>query len=146
MSKVSTILIPTDFSEVSFSTAKYGLGWATLLNSNVTLLHVVPRDPNVIYPLYLETEEEWKKSAEKELVNFAKSLKFSKEEKLKTKVRVGVPYSEIIKEAEKENANMIIMGTHGRKGLPRIALGSVAERVVQMAPCPVLVFRGGAHE
>jgi len=52
-----------------------------------------------------------------------------------------VPFEEIVKVAEEERADMIVMGTHGRSGLNRILLGSVAERVIRLAPCPVLTVR-----
>ncbi|MEK7715145.1 MAG: universal stress protein, partial [candidate division NC10 bacterium] len=56
-------------------------------------------------------------------------------------LEVGVPFEEIVKAAEKEGADMIVMGTHGRSGLNRLLLGSVAERVIRLAPCPVLTVR-----
>jgi nucleotide-binding universal stress UspA family protein len=53
----------------------------------------------------------------------------------------GVPSEEIVEIARQEHAEMIVMGTHGRSGLDRILLGSVAERVIRLAPCPVLTVR-----
>jgi nucleotide-binding universal stress UspA family protein len=52
-----------------------------------------------------------------------------------------VPFEEIVKVAQEERADMIVMGTHGRSGLNRALLGSVAERVIRLAPCPVLTVR-----
>jgi nucleotide-binding universal stress UspA family protein len=57
---------------------------------------------------------------------------------------VGVPYEQIINVAEAEHVDLIIMATHGRTGLSHLFLGSVAERVVHMAPCPVLIIRATA--
>jgi nucleotide-binding universal stress UspA family protein len=57
------------------------------------------------------------------------------------RVQVGVPFEEIVKIAGEERADMIVMGTHGRDGLNRVLLGSVAERVIRLAPCPVLTVR-----
>jgi nucleotide-binding universal stress UspA family protein len=54
---------------------------------------------------------------------------------------VGVPHREIVKAAEKERADLLVIGTHGRTGLDRVLLGSIAERVVRLAPCPVLTVR-----
>jgi nucleotide-binding universal stress UspA family protein len=56
-------------------------------------------------------------------------------------VRVGVPWDEIARLAAEEHADMIVMGTQGRTGLDRLLLGSVAERVIRRAPCPVLTVR-----
>ena len=53
----------------------------------------------------------------------------------------GVPFQVIIETASTAHVDLIIMGTHGRTGLPHVLLGSVAERVVRLAPCPVLVVR-----
>jgi nucleotide-binding universal stress UspA family protein len=59
-------------------------------------------------------------------------------------VVVGVPYEKIIETAEAEHVNLIVMATHGRTGLSHLVLGSVAERVVRLAPCPVLTVRAAA--
>ena len=56
-------------------------------------------------------------------------------------LKVGVPWQEIVRAATDEHADMIVMGTHGRTGLDRLLLGSVAERVVRRAPCPVLAVQ-----
>jgi len=56
-------------------------------------------------------------------------------------VKVGAPWQEIVRLAADEHADMIVMGTQGRSGLDRLLLGSVAERVVRHAPCPVLTVR-----
>jgi len=60
---------------------------------------------------------------------------------VKTQVAVGEAVWEICRLAEREHADLIIMGSHGRTGLSHVVLGSVAERVVRHAPCPVLVAR-----
>jgi len=56
-------------------------------------------------------------------------------------MQIGVPFEEIVRVAQEEHVDMIVMGTHGRSGLNRVLLGSVAERVVRLAPCPVLTVR-----
>ncbi len=61
--------------------------------------------------------------------------------KARSLLRVGAPFLEIINAAQTENADLIVMGTHGRSGLAHVLLGSVAERVVQKAACPVLTVR-----
>jgi nucleotide-binding universal stress UspA family protein len=54
----------------------------------------------------------------------------------------GIPYEEILKFAEEKNIDLIVIGTHGRKGIDRVLFGSTAERVVRNASCPVLTVRG----
>ena len=61
--------------------------------------------------------------------------------KARWRLQVGVPFEAIVRVAEEEQAGMIVMGTHGRSGLNRVLLGSVAERVIRLAPCPVLTVR-----
>jgi len=61
--------------------------------------------------------------------------------KVRTVLRSGVPYREVVALATDERADLVLMGTHGRGGLDRALLGSVADRVVRLAPCPVLTVR-----
>jgi nucleotide-binding universal stress UspA family protein len=63
---------------------------------------------------------------------------------VRTLIRAGVPHREIVAAAREEGADLIIMGTHGRSGLERFLTGSVADRVVRTAPCPVLLCGGPA--
>ena len=56
-------------------------------------------------------------------------------------LRTGVPYKEIVGAAARERADLIVIGTHGRGGLDRALLGSVADRVIRLAPCPVVTVR-----
>jgi len=60
---------------------------------------------------------------------------------VRTFVRTGSPYQEIVDLATDERADLVAMGTHGRSGMSRLLLGSVADRVIRLAPCPVLTVR-----
>ena len=60
---------------------------------------------------------------------------------VRTLVRTGSPYQEIVDLATDERADLVAMGTHGRSGVSRLLLGSVADRVIRLAPCPVLTVR-----
>ena len=66
---------------------------------------------------------------------------FKKFPKVETRVAVGAPADKILELAAKEKIDLIIMGTHGRKGLERTIFGSVADKIVQAAPCPVVTIR-----
>ena len=61
--------------------------------------------------------------------------------KVKTYLVSGTPYREILKKTQLEKVDLIVMGTHGRTGVEHLLLGSVAERVVRLSPCPVLTVR-----
>ncbi len=63
-----------------------------------------------------------------------------------TEVQMGRPFIEIIRYAREKKIDLIVLGTHGRSGLKHVLLGSVAERVVRKAPCPVLTIRHPEHE
>jgi nucleotide-binding universal stress UspA family protein len=63
-----------------------------------------------------------------------------------SKLTQGVPYDQIVKTAENVNADLVVMATHGRTGMRHVLLGSVAERVVRLAPCPVLTVRSRGGE
>lgn len=63
--------------------------------------------------------------------------------RVSTRLEVGAPASAIVRAARKERAAMVVVGTHGRTGLPRLLLGSVAERVIRTAPCPVVTVPRG---
>jgi nucleotide-binding universal stress UspA family protein len=63
--------------------------------------------------------------------------------RVRSLVRSGVAHAEIVAAASEEQADMLVLGTHGRSGLDRLLLGSVTERVIRLAPCPVLSVRKG---
>jgi nucleotide-binding universal stress UspA family protein len=137
-------LVPIDFSEYSLHALDYAVELAGKLYARLTLLHVIQSlpvggaDMGVTLPYaYLENlEAELRRSLEsyRERIT-AKGL-------LSDSVIVhGVPFQEIIETARARQVDLIIMGTHGRTGILHVLLGSVAEKVVRLAPCPVLVTR-----
>ena len=141
--KFATILVPTDYSASSESAFEYALDLAEKFNSRVCLLHVVEnrtsRDFDA-FPLTLSRETTLAE-ARRKLVKFAKSgshpfVPVSPE------VRSGEPWEAIVSAARKEGADLIVIPTHGRTGLKHVLMGSVAEKVVRHAHCPVLVLRG----
>jgi nucleotide-binding universal stress UspA family protein len=137
-------LVPIDFSEHSLHALDYAIELAGKLYARLTLLHVIQSlpvggaDMGVTLPYaYIENlEAELRRSLEsyRERIT-ARGL-------LSDSVIVhGVPFQEIIEIAKARQVDLIIMGTHGRTGLLHVLLGSVAEKVVRLAPCPVLVTR-----
>lgn len=147
MKRVRRILHPTDFSRASGAAFLRAVALAKENRAELLLVHVLlPPTPFIgdgyVSPkTYEELEAAARRGAQRQL---AKLL--AKAKKATAKVRAvlieGVPYSQIARAARGKRADLIVMGTHGRTGLSKFFLGSVAERVIAMASCPVLTVRG----
>ena len=138
------ILFPHDFSETAESALTLALELARRLDGKITLLHAYevaayayPEGPAVSVEMAREIES----GARKALEGVAARVR-SAGVPVEVQVRQGVPWSEIVKAARELQVDLIAIGTHGRRGFARALLGSVAERVVRMAPCPVLTVHG----
>ena len=141
---VRLILVPIDFS----SHAAAVLAWASHLTeehgSRIVLLHVyhLPVEFQQLEGAYLPPDF-WstvKNEAEQTLTGYAQELRGRKLE-VEAVVREGYPASVIVEEAAARNADLIVIGTRGLSGLKHLLLGSIAERVVQKAPCAVLTVK-----
>jgi nucleotide-binding universal stress UspA family protein len=147
MIKLQKILCPIDFSENSLEALRYAAHTALKENATVYLIHIVDsRVYDYGGPIY-----EPEMPAMKPVVDQAskdrlrdKLLEKVPEEiqgRVETVISFGVPFVEIIKAAKDYDIDLIVMGTHGRSGVSHILIGSVAEKVVRKAPCPVLTVR-----
>jgi nucleotide-binding universal stress UspA family protein len=144
------IVAATDFSEDSNNALTYAQELAQKFSSEIVLLHVdQPLAPVMMTPelgpamdvgAMGRIAEEQRILAQKELDKVADRLRATGL-KVKVLLKVGSPFLEIIHTAQTENADLIVLGTHGRTGLAHVLMGSVAERVVQKAHCPVLTVR-----
>jgi len=145
MIDIKKILFPVDFSSNSYQVADYVISFAKKFDAHIYFLHVLeslmPLQGFYIPHISVENlEAELKKGAEKKMEEFL--LKKTKEyQKITSQVVIGIPHVEILKMAEKQGIDMIIMGTHGWTGLEHVIFGSVAGKVVRKAPCPVLTVR-----
>ncbi len=139
--KVDFILAPTDFSPYSCEAFAWAGFFAKKFNAKILLLHVmseataekVTSIPGNPWERVMEQED-------KDMMDqfhLCLASDFDTTIDIETLVAVGTPHSKIIEVAEERNASMIVMGTHGRTGIPHAVMGSVAEKVVQLAPCPV---------
>ena len=143
MTPPKRILVPTDFGDASGRALEYAKSLASLYGASLHLLTVVPEpfvlpDPGSFYvPLPSAYIEGLRKDAETHLQAALDPLegeRFS----ARGAVLFGQPSGEILDYAAREQIDLIVMGTHGRGALAKVVLGSVAERVVRAAPCPVL--------
>ncbi|HVB37840.1 MAG TPA: universal stress protein [Vicinamibacterales bacterium] len=150
MITLERILVPVDFSETSDVALKYGRALAENFHASLRLLHVLenPLLQNVASEVYVPPPnfyEDWEKAVRQKLDGL---LSAADRQALDAtcEVRQGSPFAEIINYACGENIDLIVMGTHGRGAVGHLLLGSVAERVVRKAPCPVLTVRHPEHE
>lgn len=144
---LGTILVPVDFSTGSLNALGYAVSLARRLGASISLVHVMDSiyeagrfDSKRLRSLRMEAHIE----AKRVLANLAKR-------RVRPRVPVrhyllkGTACSAIVEMAAKTNANLIVMGSEGRAGMKRFLVGSVAEKVIRHARCPVLVVRGCHH-
>ncbi len=140
------ILVPIDFSAYATQALEYAVTLATKLQAHVTLLHAIhplllsagPADMGVIVGPYIE---ELEADTRRAIEEFAQRVREADVE-CDTVIRFGTPFQEILDFVGTHQIDLTVMGSHGRTGLLHTLLGSVAERVVRLAPCPVLIVRG----
>lgn len=143
---IKTILVPCDFSDYADHAFTWAVAMAERWGAKIVLVHAAQSFSRLAYPdsLYLldlpKLEAELITDAEKRLQDFV-ARKATGSVTVETRAALGDPFWEICQAAEREHADLIVMGSHGRTGLAHVLLGSVAERVVRHAPCPVLVAR-----
>jgi nucleotide-binding universal stress UspA family protein len=145
--KLGKILVPTDLSENSFIAINYAAGLARLTGAHLTLFHVfqIPdyaTSPNI--SLSCRVAQPDIAAAQCRALDRLQSLRevvTASGVNADAGMRTGVPYQEIIGEAEKVAPDLIVVGTQGATGLARYLLGSTAERVLRHSSCPVLVAR-----
>ncbi len=142
--EIRRILVPLDFSDQ----APLVLDWAAHLakqhGSRVVLLHAyhLPVEFQQLEGAYLPPDfwSNVKVEAEQSLSRYAEDLE-RRDIQAESVVREGYPATVIVDEAASQPADLIVIGTHGLSGLKHLLLGSIAERVVQRAPCPVLTVK-----
>ena len=148
MISLKKILVPTDFSEQSVKAVRYGAELAATFGAELHLFHAVETVP-IMYGeggAYLppDTMAEVLAAATTQLDD----LKIDTADGLPVirKVVQGHPFVEVVRYAKDNATDLIVIGTHGRGAIAHLLLGSVAERVVRKAPCPVLVVRDQVHD
>lgn len=146
MLTIKTILSPTDFSEPSYEGLKYAIEIATRFGAGLCVTHVVPvppplpSNPNFVFEIP-EYERGLHADAERKLRELIEQ-RIPKSLKVRTVIGHGDAGREVVRIAEDEKADLIVIATTGMTGFRHLLFGSVAEKVVRLAGCPVLTVRG----
>lgn len=149
MTDITRILVPTDFSVQADAALTYAIGLASKFGATVTLVHVFddPFGAGGVYsgeymPIPAEMRDEMLADLRRRL---AEAVARGGHSEVTTQLLVGPIAKTIVGAAREHGADLIVMGTHGRSAVAHLLLGSVAERVVRTAPCPVLTVRPQAQ-
>ena len=141
------IVVPTDFSECAEEAWGLAQRLAAASGAELVLVHVLLEAPpfnegpftmHRVRKVY-EAARTWGQESLDAWMSQARA----KGLKARVALRTGVPYREIVDLVTDERADLVVIGTHGRGGIDRALLGSVADRVLRLAPCPVLTVRAG---
>lgn len=142
---IKTILVPCDFSDNSMAGMRYARDLAREFKAKIVLAHVSPSAERlVVYgppPAHLPQDLEDSVVEGVERGFAAMKEEFDPSDDVTTVHLRGEPAPELVEHARKNAVDLIVMSTHGRTGLGHLVLGSVAERVVRMASCPVLTVK-----
>ena len=143
------IIAPTDFSEHSLRGLDYAVEIAKKFSSQLKIVYVIE-------PILQAADVAWgtvdfdklnkahQDSAEKQLKELVRE-RVPEGLPVETTIMFGKPFVEIVQLARADNADLIVMATHGRGAISHLLLGSTAEKVVRKAPCPVLTVKHPAH-
>ena len=135
--KCQHILVPVDFSHDSEHAVEAAIGLAQQFEARVTLLHAIhiPEAAEVNLAAYMD---KIRSEADQSMTSRLQRVQEAGVTAEAVTV-IGAPSQTIVDTARDRRADLIVMGTHGRTGLRHMLIGSVAERVVRLAPCPVMV-------
>lgn len=141
--QIKKILVPTDFSQISTEAFPYAEDLANQYGAEIHLVYVIEKNPPI---LIIRSIDQTSADAAQKIEDDAKNLlnefkaKFSNNVSVKPVLLYGNDFEEITNYAEKNNFDLIVIATHGRTGVLHTLLGSVAEKVIRYAKCPVLVI------
>lgn len=140
--RIGNILVPVDFSVCAQTAVRYALGMAAQFQATVTLVHVVEQ---IIYPgdwMYPPlANSDFAVEKREEVVKKMQALVHEPGVSVNYMVRVGRAWQEVTEIAKETKADLLVIATHGYTGIKHALLGSVAEKIVRHAPCPVLTVR-----
>jgi nucleotide-binding universal stress UspA family protein len=145
MSRTRNVFFATDFSPASRPAFRRAVDIAAASGATLWIGHVIPEAPGhidggALPRMYREMDAYVRKDADRRLRTLVASARGGGA-RARSLVLRGVPHEAIRRAARGHRADMIVLGTHGRTGLSRLVVGSVASRVVATAPCPVLTVK-----
>ncbi|GBD88380.1 putative universal stress protein [bacterium BMS3Abin03] len=145
MFKIKNILLPTDFSSRSKAAVEYAIELADQYKAKLHVLHVLEKTPPVLAIRSFDLSEEKilesiNQEAQKSLDKTVEEIKNKAAVQIVPVIKKGIDFEEIVNYSEKEEIDIIVIATHGRTGLMHTLIGSVAEKVIRHAKCPVLVI------
>ena len=147
MIEIQKILIPTDFSEYSQHALKYAVALAQSFKAKLYVVHVwehaIVAAPTETFPTEILAGAE--RSVKERLNQLTQELR-TKGIDVEPVFGSGIAHSEIVKTAKELDVDLITLATHGRTGLRHLVFGSTAEKIIRLAPCPVLVVKHPEHE
>ena len=149
--RITHILVPTDFAPASDAALACARNLAEKYGARLSMLHILTNPeatgvwtPEMYIPASVEARERLARDAQERVESV-----LTAEDRLRTdvtiQVRIGSVAEHILEFAREQRVDLIVMGTHGRRGLSHLLLGSVAEHVLRSAPCPVLTTRATAE-
>lgn len=145
--QLKKILMPTDFSSCAGSALGHAVALAEQFGAELHLLHVVvlhqddPHNPGYTFPGLDELHQRMEEVASSEMQRWVADPRAAGLKVVEAQTRHIAAAPAILDYAARENIDLIVLGTHGRRGLRRFLLGSVTEEVVRSASCPVLTYR-----
>lgn len=143
MKSIKRIVVPVDFTDFSRRAAEYAVMLARQFRAKVVLVHVIePFTYDINESMWVVDHYAALKAIGERLLDQQRKALTRKGMAVQTSLLRGAPAFEIIDEARRRRADLIVMGTHGRTGLAKVVLGSVAGRVIATARCPVMTVRG----
>ena len=148
MISLKKILCPIDHSDCSKEALKYAVSFAMRDEAKLYLLHIIDirsfNESLNAMPTQIPDNETLEQLRIKLLDCIPEEMRDDMD--VEAIVAQGIPFAEIISTAKEKKIDMIVIGSHGRTGLSHMMLGSVSEKVVRKAPCPVLTVRQPGHE
>lgn len=148
MINLKRVLVPVDFSSCSRAALEYAARVAAASDATLEILHVY-EPPHYIGDVMVQiperaavtVQEYIRQQSESLLADLLRSATGLEGLSTTTTMRPGVPHAAVVEQARASKSDLIVMGTHGRSGLSHLLMGSVAEKVLRQAPCPVVVVR-----
>jgi universal stress protein A len=141
----NAILCPTDFSEESYRAAEYALRFAKQADGTLLLAHIIHVPSGELYQPdghVLNFDEAKRRSTD--LLQELRTKRLQSYPKCELLVDIGDPHEVLLRIAQQRKVDLIVISTHGRSGLEHLLIGSVAEKIIRHAPCPLFVVRRGA--